>query len=57
MPVLPKQINKIAREEIFPMLFLEATISVPKTVKNPPKKETYRPISLITIDKIFSARY
>ena len=49
-PLLLKQFQKSAEEEILPNTFYEATITlIPKPDKDTTKKENYRPISLINI--------
>ena len=51
MPILLKLFQKVAEVETLPNSFYEATITqIPKTDKDPTKKENYRPISLMNID-------
>ena len=50
--ILLKLFPKIAEEEKLPSSLCEATITlIPKPDKNNTKKENYRPISLMNIDK------
>ena len=51
MPILLKRFQNVAEEGTLPNLFYEATITlIPKPDKDITKKESYRLISLITID-------
>ena len=51
MPILLKLFQKIAEEGPLPNSFFKATITlIPKPEKDNTKKETYRPISLTSID-------
>ena len=51
MPILLKLFQKVAEEETLTNSFYEATITlISKPDKNNPKKENYRPISLMNID-------
>ena len=51
-PVLLKFFQKIAKEGKLPNSFYEATITlIPKPDKNATKKENYRPISLMNMQK------
>ena len=46
--------GKIERDELLPNSFSEASIKlIPKTDKDPTKKQNYRPISLINMDAKF----
>ena len=50
-PILLKLFQKIAEKGTLQRYFSEATITlIPKPDKNTPKKENYRPISLMDID-------
>ena len=51
MPILLNVFHKIETEESLPNSFYEATVTlIPKPHKDLTKKETYRPILLMTID-------
>ena len=51
MPILLKLFQKTAEEGTLPNSYYEATITlIPKPDKDNTKKESYRPISLISID-------
>ena len=51
MPTVLKHFQKIAVEGTLPSTFYEATMTlIPKPDKDNPKKENYRPISLMNID-------
>ena len=57
MPIVLKLFQKIAEEGILPDTFHEATIIlILKSDKDIIKKENYRPISLINLDKILANR-
>jgi hypothetical protein len=52
IPILFKLFNKTEKEGTLPNSFYEATITLQlKTHKDPMKKENFRPISLMNIDK------
>ena len=51
LPILLKHFQKIVEERTLPNSFYEATIIlIPTSDKDNPKKENYRPISLMSID-------
>jgi hypothetical protein len=51
IPVLFKLFHKVETEGTLPNSFYEATITlIPKSHKDPTKKENFRPISLMNID-------
>jgi hypothetical protein len=51
IPILLKLLHKIETEGTLPNSFYEATITlIPKTHKDPTKRENFRPISFMNID-------
>ena len=57
-PILLKIFQNIAEGETLPNSFYEATITlIPKPAKDITKKENYRPVSLMNIDKNSSKKY
>jgi hypothetical protein len=51
IPILLKLFNQMETKGTLPNSFYEATITlIPKSSKDPTKKENFRPISLINID-------
>ena len=58
MPILVKFCQNIAEERALPNSFYEATITlIPKPDKDNTKKENYRPISPMNIDKKSSTKF
>ena len=58
IPILLKVFHNIETEESLPNSFYEATVTlIPKPHKDTTKKENYRPISLMNINKILANRF